>query len=94
MILGRKKDPEARPEFGTHWGDWSVPFIALIFLVAFLAWVLSNPLKGLDKTDQVLTRIDKERTEKAEKLLRQRDIDAAEATGVVTVGIAPKKKQP
>ena len=91
----KEKDPNERVEFGRHWGDWSVPFIAVLFLVAFLAWVFSNPLKGLDRTDQVLNRIDKERTEKAEKLLRQRDIDAAVATGVVTVGIPPaRKKQP
>ena len=87
-----KKDPDERVEFGTHWGDWSVPLIAVLFLIGFLAFLSTDFLAGLDKTDQVLNRIEKEHIATAEKALRQRDIDAAEATGVVEVGIAPKKK--
>ncbi len=66
--------------------------MALGFLAGFLALLFGpNPLEGLGKTDQVLNRIEKERNEKAEKLLRQRDIDAAEASGVVEVGIPSKR---
>ena len=88
-----EKDEKERVEFGRHWGDWSIPFIALLFLAGFLALIFSNPLAGLDKTDEVLNRIQAANKAKAEEEARQRDIHDAEATGVVTVGIGPKKKQ-
>ena len=88
-----KKDPDERVEFGRHWGDWSIPFIAVLFLIAFLAFLSTDFLAGLDKTDQVLNRIEKEQIAKAEKADRDRQIKAAEASGVIEVGI-PKKKKP
>jgi len=91
----KKKDEDERPEFGRHWGDWGGIVIALIFLAGFLALLFGpNTLEGLEKTDQVLNRIEKENIAKAEKAARQREIDAAVASGVVTVGIAPAKKKP
>ncbi|HWB59671.1 MAG TPA: hypothetical protein VG733_09265 [Chthoniobacteraceae bacterium] len=91
----KKKDPDERVEFGRHWGDWSVPIFALLFLAGFLALLFGpNWLEGLDKTDEVLNRIQKENIAKAEKEAKQREIKAAEATGVVEVGIAAKKKKP
>jgi hypothetical protein len=92
--MSKKKDPDERVEFGRHWGDWGVVVLALVFLGGFLALLFGpNWVEGLDKTDLVLNRIEKEHIEKAEKEARQREIDAAEASGVVEVGIAPKKKQ-
>ena len=91
--MRKKKDPDERVEFGRHWGDWSAVVMAVMFLIGFLVFLFgSNPLGGLEKADDVLNRIQKENIAKAEKEDRQRQIDAAEATGVVEVGIAPAKK--
>jgi hypothetical protein len=91
----KEKDPDERVEFGRHWGDWGGIVMAVVFLAGFLALLFGpNWLEGLDKTDQVLNRIEKENIAKAEKEARQREISAAEATGVVEVGIASKKKKP
>jgi hypothetical protein len=88
----KKKADSERYQYGSHWGDWSVPIIALLFLVGFLALLFGpNTLAGLEKTDRVLNRIRDDNIAKAEKALRQREIDEAESSGVVTVGIAPKK---
>jgi hypothetical protein len=89
----KKKDPDERVEFGRHWGDWGGIVMAVLFLIGFLALLMGpNTLEGLNKTDEVLNRIQKENIDKAEKEAKQREIRAAEATGVVEVGIAPKKK--
>jgi hypothetical protein len=91
--MKRKKDPDGRVEFGRQWGDWGGVVMAFMFLIGFLVFLFGpNPLAGLDKTDQVLNRIEKENIEKANKEARQREINAAEASGVVEVGIAPAKK--
>jgi preprotein translocase subunit SecF len=90
--MKKEKDPSERVEFGRHWGDWSAVIMAVLFLIAFLAFLSTDFLAGLDKTDQVLNRIQQEQMTKAEKQARQREINAAEATGVVQVGIAPPKK--
>ena len=91
--MSRKKDPDERVEFGRHWGDWGAVVMALVFLAGFLALLFgANWTEGLDKTDLVLNRIQKENIEKAEKEARQREIDSAVASGVVEVGIPPKKK--
>jgi hypothetical protein len=89
-----KKNEDERPEFGRHWGDWGGVVMAVLFLIGFLALLLGpNPLVGLNKTDEVLNRIQNENIAKAEKAARQREISAAEATGVVEVGIAPARKK-
>jgi hypothetical protein len=93
MIGKKREDPNERPEFGRHWGDWAGVVLALIFLIAFLGILFGpNPLVGLDKTDEVLNRIAKERDEKAATYLRQQQNPGDDAAGVVTVGIPPKKK--
>ena len=89
----KKKDPDERVEFGRHWGDWSAVLMAVMFLIGFLIFLFgSNPLAGLDKTDEVLNRVEKENKEKAETMARQQAIHDAEASGVVEVGISPVKK--
>jgi hypothetical protein len=90
--MKREKDPSERVEFGRHWGDWSTVIMAVLFLIAFLVFLSTDFLAGLDKTDQVLNRIQQEQMTKAEKEAQRREISAAEATGVVQVGIAPAKK--
>ena len=91
--MRKKKDPDERFEFGHHWGDWGGVVMAALFLIAFLVFLFgSNPLQGLDKTDEVLNRIQKEHMQKAIEADRQQQIHDAEATGVVEVGIAPPKK--
>jgi hypothetical protein len=90
----RKKTDE-RPVFGTHWGDWGVIVIALVFLMAFLGLMFGpSPLKGIEKFDVVADKIKSDIVAKAEKENRQKEIDAAVASGVVDVGIAPPKKRP
>ena len=87
-------EPEKeRPEFGRHWGDWGVVVIAFVFFLGFLGLMFApSPLAGLDKFDAVADKIKADIVAKAEKENQQRAIHDAEATGVVTVGIAPKKK--
>ena len=89
-----EKNQDERVEFGRHWGDWGGVVMAVVFLIGFLAFLFGLNLGGLDKTDQVLNRIEKENIAKAEKASRQQAIHDAEATGVVEVGLAPAKKKP
>ena len=79
-------------DFGLHYGEVGVIAIALFFLFGFL-WLLLSPapLKGLDKFDQVANKTRQDIIAKAEKARRQKEIDPAIASGVVTVGIEPKK---
>ncbi|HWY61891.1 MAG TPA: hypothetical protein VNW15_08335 [Rhizomicrobium sp.] len=82
-----------RPEYGTHWGDWGVIVIAFVFFMGFLGLMFGpSPLKGIEKFDAVADKIKADIIAKAEKENRQKAIEAAEATGVVDVGIAPPKK--
>jgi hypothetical protein len=48
-------------------------------------------LRGLDQFDQASARDTAARLSKLEKARRQKEIDAAVASGVVIVGIAPPK---
>jgi len=86
-------EPEKNaPIFGMHYGDLGVVAMAVLFLFGFL-WLMFSPapLKGLDKFDQVAAH-DREATiAKLEKARRQKEIDDAVASGVVTVGIAPAR---
>jgi hypothetical protein len=79
-------------EFGMHYGDLGVIAIALFFLFGFL-WLMFSPapLKGLDKFDQASAKDVAATLAKAEKARRLKEIQADEASGVVTVGIAPRK---
>ena len=47
--------------------------------------------RGMGGMGPVAERIQKQNIEKAEQAARKQEISAAEATGVVEVGIAPKK---
>jgi hypothetical protein len=86
-------EPEKNaPIFGMHYGDLGVVALAVLFLLAFLGLMFAPaPLKGLDKFDKVAAH-DREATiAKLEKARRQKEIDDAVASGVVTVGIAPAR---
>jgi hypothetical protein len=86
-------DSDERPEFGTHWGDWGVIIIAVVFTIAFMALMFGpSPLKGIEKFDTVADKIRNGIITKAEEDNRQKEIHAAEASGVVEVGIASPKK--
>ena len=69
------------------WSPWPCCFCS-----AFLGLMFAPaPLKGLDKFDKVAAH-DREATiAKLEKARRQKEIDDAVASGVVTVGIAPAR---
>jgi hypothetical protein len=91
-----KDELKLRPasEYGLHYGDLGVIVIALFFLFGFL-WLMFSPgatLRGLDQYDQASARDTAARLAKLEKVRRQKEIDAAIASGVVTVGIEPAKK--
>jgi hypothetical protein len=80
-------------EYGLHYGDLGVIVIALFFLFGFL-WLMFSPgatLRGLDQFDQASSRDTAARLSKIEKARRQKEIDAAVASGVVIVGISPPK---
>jgi hypothetical protein len=87
-------EPKVRPasEFGLHYGDLGVIAIALFFLFGFL-WLMFSPapLRGLDKFDVAAAKDSAATLAKLEKARRKKEIDAAEASGVVTVGIVPRK---
>ena len=82
-----------QPHFGMHYGDLGVIAIAVFFLFGFL-WLMFSPgaaLTGLDQFDTASAKDHQATIERLEKARRQREIDAAVASGVVTVGIAPRK---
>ena len=57
-------------------------------------WLMFSPgatLRGLDAYDKPSARDTAARLQKLEKDRRQKEIDAAITSGVVTVGIEPKK---
>jgi hypothetical protein len=87
-------EPEEKdkPHFGMHYGDLGVIAIALFFLFGFL-WLMFTPapLKGLDNFDTASAKDQQATLAKLEKARRQKEIDAAVASGVVTVGIAPAR---
>ena len=81
-------DNEKRPIFGTAWGDLGVIVIAALLTIALLL-ILFSP-SPFQKLEQAQARQEKEKIHPAE-VERQKKIDAAVATGVVSVGIAPAK---
>ena len=81
-------DNEKRPIFGTAWGDMGVIVIAALLTIALLL-ILFSP-SPFQKLEQAQARQEKEKIHQAE-VERQKKIDAAVATGVVSVGIAPAK---
>ena len=81
-------DDEKRPIFGTAWGDMGVIVIAALLTIALLL-ILFSP-SPFQKLEQAQARQEKERILK-EQAERQRKIDAAVATGEVSVGIKPHK---
>ena len=81
-------DNEKRPIFGTAWGDLGVIVIAALLTIALLL-ILFSP-SPFQKLEQAQARQEKEKIRQAE-VERQKKIDAAVATGVVSVGIAPAK---
>ena len=65
----------------------------MFFLFGFL-WLMFSPgaaLTGLDQFDTASAKDQANILAKAEKARRQKEIDAAVASGVVTVGIAPAR---
>jgi len=81
-------DNEKRPIFGTAWGDMGVIVIAALLTIALLL-ILFSP-SPFQRLEQAQARQEKEKIRQAE-VERQKKIDAAVATGVVSVGIAPAK---
>ena len=85
-------DDEKRPIFGTAWGDMGVIVIAALLTIALLL-ILFSP-SPFQKLEQAQARQEKERIAKEIAKVqaeRQRKIDEAVASGVVTVGITPAK---
>jgi hypothetical protein len=81
---GHEPDPDSddRVIFGTHFGDLGVIAIAAMCTLALLLiLILPSPFAALEKQQAA-----------AEKAEKQKKIDEAVASGVVTVGIIPKKK--
>jgi hypothetical protein len=81
-------DDEKRPIFGTAIGDIGVVVIAICITIALLL-ILFSP-SPFQKLEQAQARQEKEKARQAE-VERQKKIDEAVATGVVTVGITPAK---
>jgi hypothetical protein len=85
-------DPKLPRDYGLHYGDLGIIGIALVCLFGFLYLMFAPaPLKGLDKFEEVADKAHDQAVAKAEEDQRQQAIKAAEATGVVMVGIAPAK---
>ena len=79
---------EKRPIFGTAWGDLGVVAIAGLITIALLL-ILFSP-SPFQKLEQAQARQEKEKAQQAE-VARQKKIDEAVASGVVTVGV-PRAK--
>ncbi len=79
---------EKRPIFGTAWGDLGVVVIAGLITIALLLILFSpSPFERLERAQ---AQQEKDKARQAE-LDRQKKIDEAVASGVVSVGIAPAK---
>jgi hypothetical protein len=81
-------DDEKRPIFGTAWGDLGVVAIAALITIALLL-ILFSP-SPFQRLEQAQARQEKEKALQAE-VERQKKIDEAVASGVVSVGITPRK---
>ena len=80
-------------DFGHDLGDLGVVAIAVVFLFGFLFLLFGpSPLAGLEKFEIVAEKARNDELDRQRKVIRQREIDAAVASGVVTVGITPAKK--
>jgi hypothetical protein len=82
-------EPETKaPIFGTSIGDLGVVVIAALCTITLLM-ILFSP-SPFQKLERAQARQEKEKAHQAE-VERQKRIDAAVATGEVSVGIMPKK---
>jgi len=79
---------EKSPIFGTAIGDLGVVVIAALCTITLLM-ILFSP-SPFEKLERAQARQEKEKAHQAE-VARQKRIDAAVATGEVSVGILPKK---
>jgi type II secretory pathway component PulM len=79
---------EKSPIFGTAIGDLGVVVIAALCTITLLM-ILFSP-SPFEKLERAQARQEKEKAHQAE-VERQKRIDAAVATGEVSVGILPKK---
>jgi sensor domain CHASE-containing protein len=92
MTEMKEQDDEKRPIFGNAVGDLGVVVIAMLCTIALLL-ILFSP-SPFQKLEQAQARQEKERIAKEIAKVqaeRQRKIDEAVASGVVTVGITPAK---
>ena len=83
-----KKKEEKSPIFGTAVGDLGVVVIAALCTIT-LFMILFSP-SPFEKLEKAQIRQEKEKAHQAE-VERQKRIDEAVASGVVNVGILPKK---
>jgi len=84
-------EPEQKaPIFGTSIGDLGVVVIAALCTITLLL-ILFSP-SPFQKLERAQAQQEKEKARQAQ-VERQKKIDEAVATGVVTVGIAPQKKR-
>jgi len=83
-----KEKEEKSPIFGTAIGDLGVVVIAALCTITLLM-ILFSP-SPFEKLERAQARQEKEKAHQAE-VARQKRIDAAVATGEVSVGILPKK---
>jgi hypothetical protein len=74
--------------FGTHIGDLGIVLIAFLCTVT-LVLILFSPSPA-DRLQKAQVRQAREKAQQ-EQAIRQKKIDAAMATGEVSVGIAPAK---
>jgi hypothetical protein len=91
MLKRRPKgDGEEGQIFGTHPGDLGIIVIAGLCTVAlFLMLVLPSPFAAMHRQEAEAVKMEAQ----AAKQARQKEIDKAVATGVVSVGI-PAAKRP
>jgi len=89
MKAKKEKEPEEKsPIFGTALGDIGVVVIAALCTITLILILFSpSPFEKLEKAQ---ARQEKEKAHQVE-VARQKRIDAAVATGEVSVGIMPKR---
>jgi hypothetical protein len=89
MLFKRPKNDDDREIYGTHPGDIGVVVVAAFITLAMVAiLLLPSPFAKLKRA-----QAQQEKIEAAQKKVeRQKKIDEAVASGVVTVGIPPTKK--
>jgi hypothetical protein len=93
-MLNKERPPavnlEEGPIYGTELGDLGIVVVAAgISIVGLLMMVLPSPIPKMAHDAAIAAKVEAQNKAKQDKIVRQREIDKAVATGEVGVSIMP-----